>query len=98
MADVLGLSAGARLDIHLRQPGGHQLLGVKIDSSQPLGNPFVADRDGYYSTYVVAEPIDLVIWHADGATETLSDPLVLDPRVGDLEQRVAALVLARAGG
>src|SRR5262245_38921505 len=95
--EVLGLSPGARLDVHVRVPGLHQALGVKVESSQPLGNPFVSDRDGYFSAYVVPAEIDLVIWHTDGVTETLADVLVLDPRVGQLEQRVAALMLARAG-
>jgi hypothetical protein len=95
--EVLGVTPGARLDIRLHQQPEHQMLGVKIDSSQPLGNPFVADRDGYYSLYVVPAAIDLVVREADGRTYTLSDVLVLDPRVADLEQRVSALFLAAEG-
>src|SRR4030095_3654920 len=94
---VLGLAPGARVDLYLEQQTVHQTLGVKVESSQPLGNPFVADRDRFLSTYVVPEPIDQVS-DVTGGRLVRPDVLVLDPRVGDLEQRVAALYLARAGG
>lgn len=93
----LGLAPEARLDVYLADQAVHQTLGVKVESSQPLGNPFAADREGYFSTYVVARPIDLVQDVAGGRVAR-RDVLVLDPRVADLEQRVAAIYLARAGG
>src|SRR5262245_16650586 len=95
--EPLGLAPGSRLDVRVGGSPEAQLLGVKAESTQPLGNPFVADRDGYFSTYVVPAPIDHQIQDTDVSQYTLLDALVLDPRVGDLTNRVAALIRARAG-
>jgi len=82
----LGLAPGARLDVFDRDLPKHRLTYVKVDGSQPFGNAFVADQNGYFSCYVVPEPIDLQE-SLGGITPryTIQDALVLDPRVLALE-------------